>query len=197
MRQAKDAARRRGTLTPWHSDPVAPSPGQLPTPWVVAALTDALPRTLLEVARQVWHDHEAAITGTGDLLYTWQLDLAATLTSLQVEGVVAVDAEDRWRLAGAAPTARPGAWTQEELTVAVAAYVALLRAEHAGEPLRRSEVVDDVLARTGRTPAQLDALMANISAVVQEHGFVPLAAYPPRSNVPVGVRPAVAAALGV
>lgn len=163
--------------------------------WIQEVLHDDGPASPLAIAQQVWHRHEQEIRASGDLLYTWQIDLHDAAESLVAAGSVAVDAHGRWALAGAAPAPARRAWGEDEIGVAVAAYVALLRAEHTGRPLRRNNVVDEVRTRTGRTPAQVDALMANISAVVQEHGYQPLAAFAPRSNVPPGVRPAVAAAL--
>ncbi|GGD28914.1 hypothetical protein [Nocardioides daphniae] len=164
--------------------------------WLVEALTDRAPTSPLDVARAVWLRHESDLRSGGDLVLTWQLDLHAAAAAMVAEGTLVVDADGRWLLVGTpAPGRGQGPWSDEEIAVAVAAYVALLRAEHAGRPLHRSGVVADVLARTGRTPPQLDAMMANVSAVVQEHGYVPLSTFPPRSNVPRGVRPAVAAAL--
>lgn len=167
-----------------------------PTRWITDTLTRLGPQPPLEVARAVWRAYEDVIRSTGDLLLTWQLDLHAAAETMQSHGALSVDPEGRWHLTGSATAPLRRAWGEDEIAAAVEAYVALLRAEHAGTPLRRSDRVDEVLARTGRTPAQVEAMMANISAVVQEHGHRPLAAYPPRSNVPVGVRPAVAAALG-
>lgn len=164
--------------------------------WLVEALAERGPSTSLDVARTVWLRHESDLRSAGDLLYTWQLDLHAAAEAMAGEGSLVVDAEGRWLLAGTpAPARGRGPWSDDEIAVSVAAYLALLRAEHAGRPLHRQGVIADVLARTGRTSSQLDAMMANISAVVQEQGYAPLATFPPRSNVPRGVRPAVTAAL--
>lgn len=163
-------------------------------PWLVDALAQG-PSDPVDVGRRVWQEHEPEIRASGDLLYTWQLDLHACAAAMTDDGSLALDTDGRWVLTGVAVSPGQGPWRDEEIAVAVAAYVALLRAEHGGQPLRASGVLADVLARTGRTSSQLDALMANVSAVVQEHGYLPLSSYPPRSNVPRGVRPAVAAAL--
>ncbi|QCX28067.1 hypothetical protein [Nocardioides jishulii] len=163
-------------------------------PWLLEALAHGS-ASPLDVARLTWQRHEAEIRSAGDLLYTWQLDLQECAAAMARDGSLLVDPDGRWALTGVTPSPGRDAWREDEIVVAVAAYVALLRAEHTGQPLRTSSVIADVLARTGRTSSQLDALMANISAVVQEHGYAPLSSYPPRSNVPRGVRPAVAAAL--
>ncbi len=92
------------------------------------------------------------------------------------------------------PTAR-NAWEPEEIAVVVEAYVAMLRDDHEGRPIRRADVVADVVARTGRSAEGLERMWSNITHVVQELGYQPLGFWAPRSNVPAGVRPAVEAAL--
>lgn len=167
----------------------------LPTRWITDALAGRGPRPPLEVLKAVWHAHEAEILAGGDLLYTWQVDLHATAEAMAERGELVVDT-GTWALPDAARTARRG-WHEDEVAVAVRTYLALLRAAGAGQPVGGRAAVAQVASETGRSEAQVEALMANVSAVVQEHGLQPLAAFPPRSNVPVGVRPVVAAALGV
>lgn len=93
-------------------------------------------------------------------------------------------------------TKHPTRWDAEEIGVAVEAYVSMMRDSADGRPLRRTEAATHVRDTTGRTSAAVDAMFANISAVVQELGLDYLSAYPPRSNIPAGVRQAVSAHLG-
>lgn len=167
--------------------------------WIVAALTaSGGTATALEVSRHVWAHHRAELEESGDLLYVWQLELRAAAESMVGSGLLATTGEG-WVVADAeaalAVPTRPTAWDDDEIAVAVAAYVSLLHDHEAGRPLRRQEAVARVRESTGRTGAAVEALFANISAVVQEHGFEVVSAYAPRSNVPRGVRPAVEAAL--
>ncbi|QIX27136.1 hypothetical protein ncot_11405 [Nocardioides sp. JQ2195] len=166
--------------------------------WILEALgaagTTASP---LQVAKVVWSRHEEDLRSAGDLLFTWQIDLRTTAEAMAEAGNLLVEEAGCWALpAGTAvPDLARRAWSAEEIATAVEGYLSLLQAEHAGRPLRRSEVLADITAGTGRTGEQLEAMMCNISEVVREHDIVPLASYRPRSNVPVGVRPAVRAAL--
>jgi hypothetical protein len=152
----------------------------------------------VDVSRQVWSRHRAELESSGDLLYVWQLELRAAADAMIASGLLASDG-DVWTVADAeaarSVAVRPAGWTEDEIVVAVEAYVSLLRDRDAGRPLRRQEATAQVREQTGRTGAAVDAIFANISAVVQEKGLEFLAAYAPRSNVPRGVRPAVEAAL--
>lgn len=168
--------------------------------WILEAMGVCGPTASpLQVAKVVWAKHEQDLRATGDLLFTWQLDLHSTAEAMAAEGRLGLEESGAWSLpAGAAvPTPTRRGWTPEEITAAVEGYLTMLRAEHAGRPVRRDQTMADITARTGRTGEQLQAMLSNISEVVREHGVVPLTGCPPRSNVPVGVRPAVAAALGV
>lgn len=131
-----------------------------------------------------------------ELLDRWQIELRTTAEALAASGHLVIDGET-WSLPQGASTTRPGSWTEDEIALAVDAYVLLLRADHEGRPANRREAAAAVINQTGRSAATVDALFANISAVVQELGYEYLAAYPPKSNVPAGVRPAVSLALNV
>lgn len=167
----------------------------LPTRWLIDVLSETGPLPPLAVAKALWQRHESEILATGDLLYTWQLDLQATADDLLARGALHVGSDGTWALPSAAQTLRRG-WSEEEIAVAVTTYVSLLRAEDSGRAVGRSAALAQVTAATTRTEPQVETMMSNISAVVQEHGIEPLAAFRPRSNVPAGVRPLVAAALG-
>ncbi|MFI5426860.1 hypothetical protein [Aeromicrobium sp. UC242_57] len=112
---------------------------------------------------------------------------------IQAGDLVATD--DGWTLPSDRKANRSGRWTDDEISIAARAYISLLRADHEGRPVHRREAVAEVVDQTGRTADAVNALFANLSAVVQEQGYEFLAAYPPKSNVPAGVRPAVAAIL--
>jgi hypothetical protein len=58
--------------------------------------------TVVEVARQVWQDHETELRESGDLFYTWQYDLRWAAQHLRNEGQLAPTsrgAASRWALA--------------------------------------------------------------------------------------------------
>ncbi|WP_110239137.1 hypothetical protein [Nocardioides gilvus] len=174
------------------------TPDPLLSSWIVEAL-GAAGRTAspLTVAKEVWSRHEQELKSAGDLLFTWQLDLRATAKDMVADGTLSLDEGGDWRLSpgvSAPPSARR-TWSEHEVEVAVDGYLSMLKSEMEGLPLRRAQVLAEVLANTSRTADQVDAMMSNISAVVQEHGLTPLTAFRPRSNVPAGVRPVVAAAL--
>ena len=176
-------------------------PDQLLSSWIVEAL-GACGRSAppLQVAKLVWVHHEQDLKSAGDLLVTWQIDLRAAAEAMVAEGSLAVEEETgAWTLpeSTVVPQVRARTWGEGEIATVVEGYIAMLRAEHSGQPLRRSQVVADIRDKTGRSGDQLEVMLSNISAVVQEHGITPLGSYRPRSNVPVGVRPAVAAALGL
>ena len=164
--------------------------------WITEALSVRGPASALNVSREVWGRHEQDLRTSGDLLYTWQLDLHATAASMAADGRLSIADDGTWTLtapAGAPPPRRT--WTDEEIAVAVDGYLRLLQAEHDGRPAHVDEVVAEIGRATHWSGEPLERMLANISAVVQEHGILPLSSIRPRSNVPVGVRPAVAAAL--
>ena len=165
--------------------------------WVLEALASVGRGSDLDVARHVWTQHEDDLRAGGDLLFRWQLGLQDATAVLAATGRLTRAGGD-WLLAGsaAAPPAR-AAWESDELAVVAEAYVAMLRDDHQGRPVRRAEVVADVVARTGRTEQALERIWFNVTHVVAELGYQPLGYWPPRSNVPAGVRPAVRAALGL
>jgi hypothetical protein len=151
--------------------------------------------TPLAVSRHVWTQHRAELEQSGDLLYVWQVELRSVAEAMIASGLLTADG-DAWAVGAAAHAvaSRPAGWDDDEIAVAEA-YVSLLRDRDEGRPLRRQAAVAHVRDMTGRTAAATEALFANVSAVVQEKGVDFLSAYPPRSNVPRGVRPAVDAAL--
>jgi hypothetical protein len=58
--------------------------------------------TVVEVARQVWRDHETELRDSGDLFFTWQYDLRWAAQHLRDEGQLAPTsrgAASRWVLA--------------------------------------------------------------------------------------------------
>ena len=174
------------TQTPWQS-------------WILDALTaSGGSATALQVSRHVWHRRRAELEESGDALYVWQLELRATADAMIASGLLTTS-DDSWvvadHAAARALASAPPGWGDADIEVAVDAYVTLLHDREAGRPVGRLEAVAHVRERTGRTAAAVEALFSNISAVVQEHGIEIVPAYPPRSNVPRGVRQAVAAAL--
>ncbi|MCL8252847.1 hypothetical protein AERO_15775 [Aeromicrobium fastidiosum] len=174
--------------------------GALPWPaWIVEALTaSGGSATPLQVSRHVWAHRRAELEGAGDLFHSWQLDLREAAAGMATSGLLST-VDDAWVVAdesaARALAARRSGWDADEVAVAVAAYVSLLRDRDEGRPLHHREAVKAVGERTGRPVSAVESLFANVSAVVQEHGVEPVAAYAPRSNVPRGVRPAVREAL--
>ncbi|NYG59784.1 hypothetical protein BJ980_002707 [Nocardioides daedukensis] len=168
------------------------------TTWIAEALGVIGPSASpLAVAKSIWAQHEQEIRASGDLLYTWQLDLQTAAAAMISAGTLAL-ADGEWSLTDTTPPppARRRTWDDDEITVIVEGYLALLQAEHGGSSVRRRDVVTDLVAQTNRSLEQVEGLLANVSQVVQELGFVPLSSYPPKSNVPAGVRPVVRTALG-
>lgn len=167
----------------------------LPEAWILEAL-HALGGSgaPLDVRKQIWTRHRTEIEAC-DLVYGWQLDTHSTADQLLRRGEISAT-DNLWSVAdGAAPAPRPGAWTEDEIQVAVGAYIEMLRADHEGRPVNRREAMALVTQKTRRATTAVEAMFANVSAVVQENGFEYLAAYPPKSNIPSGVRPAVKVAL--
>lgn len=190
------AVRTSGPLPGWQAGGVTTAP--LLSSWIIEALAGA-GRTAspLQVAKDVWARREQELRSAGDLLFTWQLDLRATAEGMVADGTILVEESGDWRLSPevSAPAALRRTWSEDEVAVAVDGYVSMLNAEQEGLPMRRAQVMAEILANTSRSSDQVDAMMSNISAVVQEHGITPLTVFRPRSNVPAGVRPTVAAAL--
>lgn len=153
----------------------------------------------MDVSKQVWARHRGELESAGDLFYTWQIGLRETAEALAEAGALRIDA-NTWVLAAdagsVAPAKHPTRWDADEIAVAVEAYVSMLRDSAEGRPLRRQEASAHIRDTTGRTATAVDGMFANISAVVQELGLDYLPAYPPRSNIPPGVRQAVSAILG-
>lgn len=173
------------------------NPDSLIASWLVEALTKTGPTTTpLQVAQQVWAHHEDDLRSAGDTLFTWQLDLRAAAEAMSAEGTLTIEDNGDWSLTAGNP--RPtgtGAWSEAEIAIVVEGYMEMLHAEHAGQPVRRRQVEADITARTGRSGDRLEGMLSNISAVLQEHDIAPLSSVRPRSNIPAGVRQAVAAAL--
>jgi hypothetical protein len=170
--------------------------------WVVEALV-ALggAGTPLDVSKRVWSAHRTDLDERSDLFYLWQLELRSAADALLAAGQLRSDA-DTWVVTDTARAAigsdgpARGAWTDDELAVVAGAYVSLLRDRDEGRPPRRSAAVSLVREATGRADPAIDGVFAHVSAVVQELGHDFLPAFPPRSNVPRGVRQAVRQALG-
>lgn len=135
-------------------------------------------------------DHPEQAVITSDLAAAWSAQLQQALERLEANGQIVRDGD-------VIRTPRGPASPEQTHAVIADAYVGLLRAEHAGQPSHRTAVLGQVATATGLPPTKIEALMRNVSAVVQELGYEYLGAYPPASNVPVGVRPAVRAALGL
>ncbi|WP_156409810.1 hypothetical protein [Nocardioides sp. Soil796] len=170
--------------------------------WIVEALgVSGRSASPLAVAKLVWARHEQDLRSAGDLLFTWQLDLRSTAAEMLADGRLSVEESGDWTLPAGTPAPAPAparrTWSDDEILAVVEGYVAMLRAEHSGQPIRQRQVLADIEVKTGRTGDQLERMLANISHVIQEHGITPLSSYRPRSNVPVGVRAAVAAALNI
>jgi len=166
--------------------------------WIIQALTAAGgSATSLDVSKYIWAERRTELEESGDLLYRWQIELRTVADAMTARGLL-TDVADTWTLSGTAGpvTAQRTGWTDDDISVAVDAYVSLLEDRAAGRPARHREAATSVRDETSRTAAAVDALFANISAVVQELGVEPLTAYPPRSNVPRGVRQAVRASMG-
>lgn len=69
--------------------------------WVVAAVSELGPSTVVEVSRWVWDHHEGDLRTSGPLFYTWQYDLRWAAMLLRKEGRLAPVARGgaaRWRL---------------------------------------------------------------------------------------------------
>ena len=45
--------------------------------------------SIVDVAKRIWHDHEADLQTSGDLFYTWQYDMRWAATRLRDEGKLA------------------------------------------------------------------------------------------------------------
>ncbi|MDT0201713.1 hypothetical protein [Nocardioides sp. AE5] len=162
--------------------------------WLLEVLADG-PATALEVARAVWSRHEDEIRDVGDLLFTWQLDLRRCAEALISGGDLAVLASGKWAAPdGSTPPTRR-TWAEAEIAVAVERYLDALVDEHAGKAVHQRRLVSDLVGLTSHGEDRVHQLLCNITTVVGEHDIAPLTGFPPRSNVPVGVRPAVAQAL--
>lgn len=148
-------------------------------------------------ARDWLTERLAAAGGTAsaaDVSQWWTDELGRTIDAMAAAGDLEREG-DRLALPRGGQSPRTGRWDEPDIDAAVDAYVVMLRAEHAGQAVHRREATASVIERTGRPLPAVEAMFANISAVVQELGFDYLGAYPPKSNVPAGVRPAVGAAL--
>ncbi|MDY0241087.1 MAG: hypothetical protein RBR34_02810 [Rhodospirillaceae bacterium] len=73
------------------------------TDWVVSALKRQEGRgSLIDVARDIWGNHESEIRSSGDLFFTWQYDMRWSATMLRRKGIIkAAEASPRgiWELA--------------------------------------------------------------------------------------------------
>lgn len=57
--------------------------------------------TVIEVAREIWHRHQAELESSGDLLYTWQYDMRWAAQRLRNDKKLRVAEEcprGRWML---------------------------------------------------------------------------------------------------
>jgi hypothetical protein len=75
-------------------------------------------------------------------------------------------------------------WTDEELRPCIDAYARMLAAESRGAPLKKSDVVAELVRATGRTKGSIEMRLQNISAVLQERGADWLDGYKPLSHYP-------------
>lgn len=55
--------------------------------------------TVTEIAKVIWHTHEADLRASGDLFFTWQYDMRWAGQLLQKRGLLRKGSEDRkWAL---------------------------------------------------------------------------------------------------
>ena len=68
--------------------------------WILEALSKRGPSTVTEVAREIWHTHEAELRASGDLFFTWQYDMRWQAQKLQEELKLVKQKSDlKWVLA--------------------------------------------------------------------------------------------------
>ena len=59
------------------------------TEWVISALEQLGGRgSLVDVAREIWKNHEQELRSSGDLFYTWQYDMRWSATRLRHAGTM-------------------------------------------------------------------------------------------------------------
>lgn len=64
--------------------------------WVLAALRNlGGSGRVVEVAKQIWKDHESDLRAADDLFYTWQYDMRWAAQELQQEGKLSKGGKDR------------------------------------------------------------------------------------------------------
>src|SRR3546814_9958520 len=86
------------------------------TTWIAEALGVIGPSASpIAVAKSVWAQHEQEIRASGDLLYTWQLDLQTATEAMISEGTLAL-ADGEWSLTDTSPPppARRRTWDDDE-----------------------------------------------------------------------------------
>ncbi|MDP9056413.1 MAG: hypothetical protein M3N34_03645 [Pseudomonadota bacterium] len=67
--------------------------------WIIESLQLNGASTVTEVAKIIWHDHEADLRKSGDLFYTWQYDMRWQAQKLQDQGKLVKRKSDRlWAL---------------------------------------------------------------------------------------------------
>lgn len=79
--------RRRTGQSTWQA--VAVVDKQELKSWVLEAVDALGPCTVLAASKWVWENHEAELTGAGDLFFTWQYDIRWAAQMLRTEGTLA------------------------------------------------------------------------------------------------------------
>ncbi|GAA1938975.1 DUF3883 domain-containing protein [Agromyces allii] len=86
-------------------------------------------------------------------------------------------------------------WSDSEVRVVTDSYMRMLRAELRGERYNKAAENARVRESVNRSRGSVEYKFMNISAVLIELGWIPIAGYKPYSNVQSALRAAVAAAL--
>lgn len=75
-------------------------------------------------------------------------------------------------------------WSDDDLRASIEAYARMLGAEARGAPLRKSDVVSELMQITGRTKGSIEMRLQNISAVLNERGLDWIEGYKPLRHYP-------------
>ena len=62
-------------------------------------------------------------------------------------------------------------WTQKEINLAMAGYIAILIAQSSGDKFNKSKLYRELAEQTGRSAGSMEFRMMNISAWLSAHGF--------------------------
>ncbi|MGB3028369.1 hypothetical protein [Paradevosia shaoguanensis] len=68
--------------------------------WVYEAVRRRGEASVLDVAKDIWHAHEAEIHAFGDGFYTWQYDMRWAAQDLRAEGKLVISPNRKWALSG-------------------------------------------------------------------------------------------------